>query len=267
MYANDFEYDGEYLSNWGYQLCEIDSSNGFETINTDSQRTFDTVSQFNGKYYPLVVSYYTDHIEVSFQICKVRCPDGIQPFTVYEVREVKRWLNRPSFHKFKLIQPEWADIYMVGSFNVSEIKFNDKTYALELTFISNRPFALHESVSYKFELQNNNDTFAFYDSSDEIGHIYPSMTITCLDSGNMELTNSQEPNRKTLINNVSKDEIITFSPSLIISTSLSSHEIQNDFNFKFPRVANSYGNRKNVFTCSIPVKIDLTYSPYVKAVR
>ena len=83
----------------------------------------------------------------------------------------------------------------------------------------------------------------------------------------MELTNSQEPNRKTLINNVSKDEIITFSPSLIISTSLSSHEIQNDFNFKFPRIANRYGNRKNIFTCSIPVKIDLTYSPYVKAVR
>ena len=58
MYANDFEYDGEYLSNWGYELCDIDSSNGFETINTDSQRTFDTVSQFNGKHYPLVVSYY-----------------------------------------------------------------------------------------------------------------------------------------------------------------------------------------------------------------
>ena len=267
MNVKDFEYADEYLSGWGCMVCEIDAPNGFETIASDSQRTFDSVSQAGGKHFPLTTSYYSDHIEMTFQICKFRCPQGLLPFTVYEIRELKRWLNRPEYHKFKLVQPDWADIYMMGSFNISEIKFGDETYALELTFISDRPFALHEPVSYKFELQSKSDEYIFYDKSDEIGHIYPHTVITCLSGGNMELVNAQEPERITVVNNVSKGEVITFAPNLIISTALLSHAVQNDFNFKFPRIVNTYGNRRNAFTCSLPVKIELTYSPYVKVVR
>lgn len=266
MIVNDFEYADEFLSDWGCMICDIDAPNGFETINSDSQLTFDSVAQYNGKYFPLTVSYYTDHIEIPIQICKYRCPDGIQPFTIFEVREIKRWLNRPGFHKFKLIQPDWADIYMMGSFNISEIKFADQTYAFELTFISNRPFALHEPITHTFNLDSTS-SYSFYDKSDEIGYIYPTTTITCLSAGNLELNNSQEPNRKTVINNVTENEIITCMPNQIISTSLPSHEIQNDFNFKFLRVSNRYGDRKNTFSSSIPVKIQIKYSPYVKAVR
>ena len=266
MIVKDFEYDNEFLSDWGYEICEFDTSNGFETIDTDSQLTFDSVSQNNGKYFPLTISYYSDHIEIPFQICKIRGPSVITPLTVFEIRELKRWLNRPAFHKFKLIQKDWADIYMDGSFNISEIKFNNVTYGLELTFISNRPFALHEPITYKFDIGNDSDTFTFFDKSDEIVYIYPSINITCLSSGNLELINSQEPDRKTIINNVSENETISCTPSLIISTSLSSHQIQNDFNFKFLRVSNQYGNRKNVLSSSIPVQIQLTYTPYIKAV-
>ena len=111
------------------------------------------------------------------------------------------------------------------------------------------------------------NSYIFLDKSDEIGYIYPNITLTCLSSGNLELSNTQEPGRKTIINNVSKNEIISCNPNLLISTSLLSHQIQNDFNFKFFRVANYYGNRKNIITSSIPVRIELTYSPYVKAVR
>ena len=266
MIVKDFEYADEFLSDWGCIICDIDAANGFETIDSDSQLTFDSVSQNNGKYFPLTTSYYSDHIEIPLQICKYRCPDGVQPFTVFEVREIKRWLNRPEFHKFKLIQPDWADIYMVGSFDISEIKFNDQTYALDLTFISNRPFALHEAITYTFNLASDTP-YSFYDISDEIGHIYPTTIITCLSGGDLELVNSQEPDRKTIINNVKENEIITCTPSLVISTSLLSHEIQNDFNFKFPRIVNKYGDRKNEFSSSIPVSIKATYSPYVKAVR
>ena len=85
--------------------------------------------------------------------------------TVYETRELKRWLNRPEFHRFKLIQPDWADIYMEGSFNVNNIEFKEQTYLLELTFISNRPFALHEPIKYEFQTSNTNKTFSFFDCS------------------------------------------------------------------------------------------------------
>ena len=126
MLAYDFEYDGEYLKDWGYIICNNDSSGGFETINSDSQLTFDTVSQFQGKLFELTTSHYDDHIELTFQICKFSCEEGITSISVYESRELKRWLNRPEFHRFKLIQPDWADIYMEGSFNINNIELNGR---------------------------------------------------------------------------------------------------------------------------------------------
>lgn len=250
MLAYDFEYDGEYLKDWGYIICNSDSSGGFETINSDSQLTFDTVSQFHGKLFELTTSHYDDHIELTFQICKFSCEDGISPMTVYETRELKRWLNRPEFHRFKLIQPDWADIYMEGSFNVNNIEFKERVYLLELTFISNRPFALHEPIKYEFQTSNSNKKFSFFDCSDEIGYIYPDIEITCLSDGDLEINN----------------EKITFTKDLVLSSSIQTHKIQNDFNYIFFRISNSYGNRKNILTFSKPTKVKIIYSPYIKAV-
>lgn len=265
MLAYDFEYDGEYLKDWGYIICNGDSSGELETINSDSQLTFDTISQFHGKKFELTTSHYDNHIEITFQICKFTCDKGITPMTVYETRELKRWLNRPEFHRFKLIQPNWADIYMEGSFNINNIEFIDQVYFLELTFISNRPFALHEPVKYEFQTSNQNQTFSFYDMSDEIGYIYPDIEITCLFDGDLEIYNSNEK-RKTIIKNCLQNEVISFSKNLLLSSSILSHKIQNDFNYIFLRISNSYGNRKNTLTFSKPVKVKIKYSPYVKAV-
>lgn len=267
MVAIDFEYAGEFLSDWGCMICDTDHPNGFQTINSDSQRTFDTISQFTGKKFVLTTSYYNDHIEITFQICKFICPDGVTAFKEPEVRAMKRWLNRPDFHHFKLIQPEWPCICMNGSFNVSNIEYEGRIVALELTFISDRPFALHEPIKKDFEITTDEKTYSFIDISDEIGYIYPYIQITCQSAGNMTIINSQEPDRETLINNVVKDEILTFEPKLIISSSIPTHKIQNDFNFIFPRISNSYESRINSITFSLPCKVSFTYQPYVKAVQ
>lgn len=264
MIALDFEYDGEYLKDWGYIICSTDSS-GTETINSDSQLTFDTVSQLNGKLNQLTTSHYDDHIEITFQICKYSCESEISPISVYESREIKRWLNRPEFHRFKLIQPDWADIYMEGSFNVNDVKISAETYILELTFISNRPFALHEPITYTFQTSNEETVFSFFDISDEIGYIYPDIEITCLEDGDLEIHNSNE-DRTTVIKNCKENETLSFTKELIFYSSISEHKIQNDFNYVFLRISNSYGNRKNILTFSKPVKIKMIYSPYIKAV-
>jgi len=264
LVALDFEYDGEYLKDWGYIICSTESK-GLETIKSDSQLTFDTISQFNGKLNPLTTSHYDDHIEITFQICKFSCENGVTPISVYESREIKRWLNRPEFHRFKLIQPNWADIYMEGSFNVNDVKLNTETYILELTFISNRPFSLHEPVTYKFQTSIEDNVFSFYDMSDEIGYIYPHIEIICLEDGDLEIHNSNE-DRTTIINNCRQNEKITFTKELVFYSSIPEHKIQNDFNYTFLRISNSYGNRKNILTFSKPVKVKMIYSPYVKAV-
>lgn len=265
--AKNFEYDGEFLNDRGFVICRTDAPSDFETIKSDSQMTFDTTSLTNGKSMELISSVYEDRIELSFCICKYSCknPDP-SPITLEESRNIKRWLNRPTFHKFKLIQPEWSNIYMEGSFNVQNIEIMGKVYMLELTFISNRPFALHEPITYKFSTTAQNKQFSFFDMSDEIGYIYPNIKIKCLQSGNLEILNSAE-DRRTVINNCAVGEIITFSPELLMETTKPDHLIQNDFNYQFFRISNSYRSRKNILTFSIPVEVEITYSPYIKAVQ
>lgn len=265
MIAEDFEYAGEYLKDWGCIICRSNTPNSFETIDNISQLTFDQISQFNGKRMMLTTSHYDDRIEINFQICKFRCPVGVTAFSSFELHELKRWLNRPGYHKFKLLQPEWSDYYMIGSFNINELQVTGVTYLLDLTFISNSSLAFHEPVYHKFQLRDTTNTYTLFDTSDEIGYIYPDLKIICLESGKLELYNSNE-NRKTIIENCSANEVINFSENLVFSSSNESHKIQNDFNYIFFRIANSYGNRKNIISSSIPVDIEFSYSPYVKVV-
>ena len=271
MIAEDFEYAGEYLKDWGYMICSTDSKSGFETIKSDSTLTFNTSKLFNGKISELTTTTYEDHIEINFQICKIPCMPGCDnkkmQITTDESRELKRWLNRPTFHRFKLLQPDWSDIFMQGSFNVSNIEVAGEVYALDLTFVSNSALAFHEPVTYRFDsTMSDKNTFTFFDSSDEIGYIYPDVKITCLSGGDLKIHNSSE-DRTTIIKNCSDNEELYFSKELLLSSSLSSHKIQNDFNYIFLRISNSYGNRKNTLTFSLPVKMEITYTPYVKAVR
>lgn len=264
MIATDFEFDGEYLRNWGFMICNMDQD-GFKTVNSDSQISFDNVSLMRGKLFELTTSKYNNNLSLSFQICKRSDKSILTPITAQEAREIKRWLNRPTFKKFKLIQPYWHDIYMMGSFNVENVMCEGKIFLLNLTFTSNRPFALHEPITYYINTTTENESFLFFDDSDEIGYIYPEIKITCLQDGDLNITNSNE-NRTTVILNCSANEVITFSENLIFSTSNLEHKIQNDFNYIFFRISNSYGNRKNILTFSLPVRAELTYSPYVKAV-
>lgn len=267
MIATDFEYDGEYLKNKNCVICYTDSKSGFESIDNISQRTFDTLTQFNGKKFALTTSYYEDRIEITFQICKDMCIyNKMTAFTPYEVRDFKRWLNRPNYHKFKLIQTDWSNYYMDGSFNVKELQMQGKTYVLELTFVSDAPMAKHEPITNGCTITDpQKEHFTFIDISDEIGNIYPDITIECLNDGDLDIYNEKQ-DRHTIFKNCTEGEIITISKDLVITTSLPSHKIQNDFNYKFITLSNTYKSRINRFTFSIPVKIKIQYSPYIKVV-
>lgn len=264
MVAKDFEYDGEYLKDWGCVICQTDISSSFSETPSVSL-VFNKISQNYGKKFNLTTSYYDENIQINFQICKNPCDMRNFEFSTSEIREIKRWLNRPNFHKFKLIQPKWADFYMMGSFNITELKLNGRVYVLNLTFTADSPLSYHEDITYEFDIENNYGNFLFYDISDEIGYIYPYIEITCLTNCNLTIHNSIE-DRTTEIKGCYANEIITFTPELLISTSNPNHKIQNDFNYIFFRIANEYKNRKNIVTFSNPVHVKITYTPLVKVV-
>ncbi len=265
MQATNFEYAGERLEDRGFIICNLGTEDA-KTISSDSQLVFDKISQMNGKFQSVTVSYYDKCIEIDLLICKRFCDlSNIEPITLDESRDIKRWLNRPTIHKLKLGLPGWEDIYLEGSFNVNNVTIDGETFLLELKFISNSALAFHEPVRYKFNTENYKNGYSILDISDEIGYIYPDIKIKCLSDGELKIHNSNE-NRDTIIKNCKKNEIITFNKNLVFFSSESNHKIQDDFNYVFFRISNSYNNRENRITSSIPIEIEISYSPFAKVV-
>lgn len=100
------------------------------------------------------------------------------------------------------------------------------------------------------------------DTSYEEGYIYPEMEITIKKDGNLTIHNSIE-NRETYIADCKVNEVITLDYPVIRSSD-SSHIIQNDFNWTFFRIANTYDNSRNDLVVSLPCSIKIKYSPIVK---
>ena len=74
MRFSDFEYDGIALSDKGLAIVSFDGAQD-DDIETDSQRTFNSISLFGGRYQPFVTSVFEDRLEVEFSIAKNFCGD------------------------------------------------------------------------------------------------------------------------------------------------------------------------------------------------
>lgn len=261
MRLYDFEYDGETLSSRGYIICNFDSG-GLNTVENGSQITFNTVPILGGMKYELTSVEYGDCITTTFQICKHPCIVGAETIEADEIRDMTKWLNRRGFHKFRFIDERYFDVFYEASFNVSRVEMDGVVVGLELEMFTNRPFGIGEDVDMVIENEIVDGKHEIVSKSDEEGFIYPDMSITINQDGDLQISNELD-GRIMRIANCKQGEIIHLNYP-VIETSLSSHKIQNDFNWKFFRIANAYKQSKNILTISIPCTIKLTYSPIIK---
>lgn len=115
---------------------------------------------------------------------------------------------------------------------------------------------------YYYVYDREENFASFNDSSYEEGYIYPYVEIAVLEDGDLKIHSILE-DRETTIKNCSNGEVITMDYP-IIKTDNDSHNIQNDFNWNFFRVANTFENSRNDIITSIPCSIKIKYSPIVK---
>lgn len=263
MKALDFEYAGRKLSSYGMILCRFDSG-GIETVSDGSEITFNTISVLGGNKHRLVNTAYDNCLETTLQICKHSCSSGIQEITATEHRELTKWLNRKSFLKLKFFDEDNIDIYHEAIINISKIEIDGKLMGLELNVFTNRPFALKDPRIIVIKNTESNGTYSLNDTSYEEGYIYPRMEITIAESGDLKIYNAIE-DRSTFIGKCVAGEIITMDyPVIQSSLSSSEHDLYNNFNWNFFRIANTYDNSRNDLTISIPCTIKIEYSPIVK---
>lgn len=261
MRAFDFSYGDKKLSDFGFILCNF-GDKGLDTVSNGSQITFNTVPTLGGSKHRLVSTTYDDCLETTFQICKNPCSGDVLEISSTEFRELTKWLNRKSFLKFKILDEDHIDLYHEAIINVSGIEIDGKLIGLELEVFTNRPFSLKEPRIIIIKNTEENGTYSLNDTSYEEGYIYPRVEITINESGDLKIHNAIE-DRNTYIANCTVGEVITLDYP-IIQSSVSSHNIQNDFNWNFFRVANTYENSRNDLTISLPCTIKIEYSPIVK---
>lgn len=265
MKAYDFQYGEHNLHDFGMILCRFGSS-GLDTVSDGSEITFNTISTQNGAKSELVSTVYENNLEATLQICKHSCTGGVQEITAAEHRELTRWLSRKRFLKFKILDEDNIDLYHEAIINVNKIELDGRLMGLELNVFTNRPFALHEPKTIMIKNTEQDGKHSINDISHEEGYIYPYTEITIGDIGSEKktfvITNAIE-NRKTVIENCVSNEVIIMDYP-VIQSSISSHHIQNDFNWNFFRVANTYENSRNDLTVSIPCTIKIKYSPIIK---
>lgn len=269
--ALDFVYAGERLSTNGYMICSFDGASD-ETRSAGSEISFNLVSQQGGSKYGLASVSYDSYYSVTFDICK---SDGTD-ISVSEMRDVMQWLNRKELNEFYLIEPRTisqyetslSDLIFFGSFNVSRIDFAGRLIGFELTLVTDRPFAVGDSVSATVNAQANSP-FVIDNKSDEIGFLYPEsfvVTFKGTTGDTLTITNSTDE-RQVVIHNCTYNEVITMDCfNQIISSSLSSHNIYNDFNYNFFRISRTRSSTTNTITTSAPCTVSYSYRPIRKAV-
>lgn len=267
MYATDFEYDGKFLSDFGFIVCSFEGGSGLETVSAGSEITFNKASRSQGKVHSLTSTNYTACIQTTFQICKDPCAHKNQLITSDEYREIMRWLNRREFLRFRPLtdsESDAEDIYFNAGFNVSKIMLDGRLYGLELTMETDKPFGYGSLRSFKWDIGNTSKVKDLKDFSDEIGFIYPNVKIVCKANGDLSVKNTDE-DCNMIIKNCKSGEVITINgDTQIISSSLSAHNIAADFNFDFLRIGNRYDNRDNKITVSLPCEITISYCPVIK---
>ena len=272
MYAIDFEYDGRCLSDYGFMVCDFDYSSGIDVVDAGSQITFDKVPRNRGKSYSLVNSTYDSCITTTFDICKN--PDIYNKddmvITNDEYRDLMRWLNRRTFLEFRMISDncdfdkERETCFYNASFNIEKLIVAGDLVGLRLTMESDKPFGYGQAITTKWVFSNTNTPKIISDLSDEVGYMYPDVTITVNRNGNLIIYN-ELMNCTTVINNCSVGEVITMKgQEQIIATTYSSHDIMDDFNFEFFKLGNTLDERNNKITVSIPCTMVITYAPIIK---
>lgn len=261
IYAVDFEYDGIRLGNLGYLICRFNGG-GLETVSNGSQITFNKISMQRGNRWELASTEYTECLQATLQICKNPCMVDDMYMSLQEISKLTSWLNRKDFHKLKFFADEYYDLYFEASFNVSRIELNNVPAGLELTMETKSPYALHDPEIINIESDTTDWKKTIVSKSDDDGYIYPHMSIEVKSDGDLTIYNDLDD--KTMqIKNCISGEIITLDYP-IITSSISDHKIQNDFNWKYFRIVNTFKTGRNNLSISIPCKIEMTYSPIVK---
>lgn len=265
MYAEDFEYDGRRLSDYGLMICTFGGSSGVETISTGAQISLTTVSRFNNRRRSIVNANYAEYMKTTFYVAKNPCVSVVD-ISPTEYREIVKWLNRRRFIPLRflsLVGHSPDPCYFNAMCNIQKVTAGDRIVGIEISVETDSPFGYGEErkeiIMPGYDGQDYVDYF-----TDEVGFIYPNVKITLMGAGNLTIHNSLDK-EDTVITNCSDGEVITMDgEKQSLHSNLLSHEMYDCFNYNFIKLISQLNQCKNRFTSSVPCSIQITYKPIIR---
>lgn len=276
MIATDFSFSGYKLSDFKFILCNF--GNKSDDISNGSKLEFKTVSVKHGSYFLNASALYSEALTINFSICKNPCllsSGRLEPIDIDESTSIMRWLNCKTMKFLKIDDIEYENVNFEGSFtDIERVEYNGRLYGFNLTFTTNRPFGVGDKITRHFSLEENHSAL-LYDTSDEIGYIYPSVFMDIKQSGNLSLKFAGAETTNTVIKNVeSGDKIFMKYPCIYEGISENSdnyyynsnaeNKFTENFNFVFPRISNDMEERVNTITSNLNIDLIIEYYPIRK---
>lgn len=256
----DFEYDGILLSDLECIVCSFDGTP--DPNGTGNEISFNLVSTRHGEKFEFISSQYDDTLELVFQICRNPCMGANPYFSREEVEYICSWLSRRNFHKFKVKEENYENLYFESSSNIKRVTNGSNVIGFEITMKTNSPNPFYEPISITTTLSPNTP-HRFESVSDEESCIYPKMIIKVKQDGDLHIINERDSSHEMFIKNCKNGEVITVDYPMI-ETSLISHKILNDFNWSFYAIWSNFYNRTNSIQSTLPCEITMTYNPIAK---
>lgn len=254
---NDFIFDGRYGSDFGLVFCNVGGGNDSETV-TISNAGIDTFRPANSDKNYFTAGTYDSVLTKTLQVCKVENCEAVT-LTDYDVEEIARWLCRDDgYHRFAFVNDSDNTIEYNARIDINTIEIQEQIVALELTVTTDSQFG-YTVKSNHFTLKAD-ETAYVTDHSSKTGEIPVTLQLTCKSDGNYLISSDFNGITKSIrIDNCESGEIITITDMCVITTSLPSHDIANDFNYVFPKLYNTISNRNNTFSVNLPCDLTITY--------
>lgn len=265
MYATDFEYNGVALSSFDCVICNFNGADSIEEIQAGVPLNFVTVPMRKGNKFSLTDVNYDSCIEVTFDICKDPCSNDEDDMIISDALylALSRWLLRKEFLKLEFVNDTHVyKRYYDAVFNISKIMFNDTLYGLRLTCTTNRPYAYSDTETFEDDLSDTVVTLRCDNCL--VDTITPNMVITCNAAGDLTIYNSDTESTFKINNCVSGEVITVDGENRIISSSVSSHKIWNDFNYEFLTIGVTDETSDNHITSNIACSVVITYAPIIR---
>lgn len=267
MYIMDFEFADKRLSEFGCIIGVLKGSTDTNEIDVGCNITFNKIKNNHTSKYDIASSSYEEVYTTTIEIFKNFCESGQDCFTTLEAEKMIKWLNRRTYHKFKMYGSIFSDVDICyfGTFtSVKQIMLGNRIIGLSAVFEANTPYALGEEVTVDFDLSAD-EKFELFPEGDEYGIVYPAVKIKCLSDGDLKLYNETTDNY-IYVSGCTKDETLTVlgEYEIILSDKREQKDISNCFNYEYFEMLIDDEKVSNHYYSTIPCELSISYRPIRK---